>query len=39
MIGKDEIAFLKLHPNITKAMDIKVSCSVFELNLSKVMSF
>jgi len=40
MIGKDEIAFFgELHPNITKAMDIKVSCSVFELNLSKVMSF
>ena len=40
MIGKDEIAFFgELHPNITKAMDIKVYCSVFELNLSKVMSF
>ena len=40
MIGKDEIAFFgELHPNIIKAMDIKVSCSVFELNLSKTMNF
>ena len=40
MIGKDEIAFFgELHPNVAKAMDIKVCCNIFELNLSKTMNF